>query len=157
MGTNCHCALPMWWTVRCSRVILGTSLGQGCSCFVWFVLDCEQGHCCQGLHTVPRRVRHRREDLGPAEQIEAVQFNPKWDQTIKVRKRSMRRGFGDLYWLSYSHSNNLMTLKCQRHIFVKCMKRAQMFHSWANTLFMSDLNEYLASISVLCHKKSLSN
>lgn len=67
----------------------------------------------------------------------------------------MRRGFVNLYWLSYSHRNNLMTLLCQRHIFVKCVKRAQMFHSRANTLFMSDLNEYLASVSV--HKKSLSN
>lgn len=28
VGTSCHCALSMWWTVRCPRVIQGTSLGQ---------------------------------------------------------------------------------------------------------------------------------
>lgn len=157
METSCHCALPMWRTVRSSRETLDTSLGQGCSLFVWFVWDCEQGHCSQVFHTVPSRVRHRGEDLGPTEQIQAVKFNLKWDQASKVRKRSMRRGFVNLYWLSYSHRNNLMTLLCQRHVFVKCVKCAQIFHSWANILFMSDLNDYLASVSVLGHKKSLFN
>lgn len=158
MGTGCHCALPMWWTVRPSRVILGTLMYRwGCSSFVWFVLDSEQGHCSQVLHTVPSWGRHRGESLWPTEQIQAVKFNPKWDQASKVRKRSMRRGFVNLYWLSYSHRNNLMTPLCQRHIFVKCLKHAQMFHSWANTLLVSDLNDYLTSVSVHCHKKSLSN
>lgn len=157
MGTSFPCALAMWWTVRPSRVTLDTSLGQGCSSFVWFILDCEQGHCSQVLHTVPSRVRHRGEDLGPTEQIQAVKFDPKWDQASKARKRTMRRGFVNLSWLSYSHRNNLMTLSCQRHLFVKCVKCAQIFLSRANTLFMSDLNDCLASVSVLCHKKSLSN
>lgn len=153
MGTSCRCASPMWWTVRSSRVILGTSLGQGCSSFVWLVLDCEQGHCSQVLHTV-----HRGEDLGPTEQTQAIKFNPNWDQASKARRGSMRRGFVNLYMaMPYRHRNNLMTLLCQRHIFVKCLKRAPMFHSWANMLLMSDLSDYLASVSVHCHKKSLSN
>lgn len=152
MGTSCHCALPMWWTLRFSRVTLDTSLGQDCSSLVWFVLDCEQGHCSQVLPIVPSRMRHRGEDLGPTEQVQAVKFNPKWDQASKAKKRSVRRGFVNLYWLSYSRRNNLITLLCPRHVFVKCVKRAQMFHSWASTLFMSDLNDYLTSFSVLCHK-----
>jgi len=97
MGANWHCALRVWWTEGSSRVTLDTSLGMVCFPFVYFVLDSEQGYCSRILCTVPSRVRGREEGLGSTVQMWAVKFNPKRDQTSKVRKTSTRTDLVNLF------------------------------------------------------------